>query len=78
MLLAASGAPVLEGGYEELTADLPGAVARTLGHIGVELPEGAPATAPAMRRQADELSERWVAQYARDAASEPEAVPAPT
>ncbi|HEX5780816.1 MAG TPA: Stf0 family sulfotransferase, partial [Solirubrobacteraceae bacterium] len=59
-----AGAPVLEVTYEELTADLPGVIRRTLDHVGVadsvDIPQ------PAMRRQADELSEAWVAAYARD------------
>jgi LPS sulfotransferase NodH len=58
-------APVLEITYEELTADLPGAVCRTLDHIGVELPADRPLSLPTMRRQADQLSEAWVAAYAR-------------
>ena len=61
-----AGAPVLEITYEELTADLPGAIRRTLDHVDVPLPGDAALTQPAMRRQADELSEAWVAAYARD------------
>jgi trehalose 2-sulfotransferase len=61
-----AGAPVLELTYEELTADLRRAIHRTLAHLGVELPAGRPLTLPTMRRQADELSEAWVAAYARD------------
>ena len=61
-----AGAPVLEITYEELTADLPRAIRRTLDHVGVPLPSDAPVSQPAMRRQADELSEAWVAAYARD------------
>lgn len=61
-----AGAPVLEITYEELTEDLPRAVRRTLDHVGVPLPADAPLSQPAMRRQADELSESWVAAYARD------------
>jgi trehalose 2-sulfotransferase len=66
-LLATVSAPVLRLSYEELTADLPGALARTARHIGVSVPADRPPAAPAMRRQADELSEAWVAAYARDA-----------
>jgi trehalose 2-sulfotransferase len=66
-LLATVGAPVLRLSYEELTADLPGALERTARHIGVSVPTDRPPAAPAMRRQADELSEAWVAAYARDA-----------
>ena len=61
-----TGAPVLELTYEEVTADLPGAIRRTLAHVGVELPADSSLTLPTMRRQADELSEDWVAAYARD------------
>lgn len=61
-----AGAPVLEITYEELTADLPRAIRRTLDHVGVPLPADARLTQPAMRRQADELSEAWVAAYVRD------------
>ena len=57
---------MLEISYEELTADLPGAIRRTLDHVGVPLPADEPLSQPAMRRQADELSEAWVAAYARD------------
>jgi LPS sulfotransferase NodH len=35
----------------------------------VEPPAGRAAAPPAMRRQADELSEAWVAAYDRDAAA---------
>ena len=67
-LLAETGAPVLELDYEELTADLAGSIRRTLDHVGVEAPDDSGAAAPAMRRQADELSDAWVTAYARDAA----------
>ena len=60
------GVPVLEISYEQLTADLPNAIRRTLVHISVPLPSEALVPQPAMRRQADELSEAWVAAYARD------------
>ena len=61
--------PVLVLTYEELAADLLGMVRRTLDHLGVAPPEG-PLPAPRqMRRQSDELSERWVEAYARDAAA---------
>ena len=59
-----AGRPVLELTYEDITADLPGAVRRTLDHVGVAL-EREPEL-PNMRRQADELSDAWVAGYARD------------
>jgi trehalose 2-sulfotransferase len=70
-LLSVADAPVLEVTYEELTADLRGAIRRTLEHIGVPPPDPAPEL-PRMRRQSDELSESWVAAYARDAARDPQ------
>ena len=60
-----AGRPVLELAYEEVTADLPGAVRRTLDHLGVAPPEQE-LELPAMRRQADELSDAWAAAYAHD------------
>ena len=60
------GAPVLALTYEEVAADLPLALERTLAHVGVARPRDWPPTLPAMRRQADELSERWAEAYARD------------
>jgi len=69
-LFAAPGVPpLLELSYEELTADLPGAIRRTLEHVGAPIAD-APAL-PAMRRQADDLSETWVAAYASDSARAP-------
>jgi trehalose 2-sulfotransferase len=68
-LLGRADAPVLEVGYEELTADVATAIRRTLVHLGVRPPRD-PAL-PGMHRQADELSEAWVAAYARDSAREP-------
>jgi LPS sulfotransferase NodH len=66
-LLAATRAPVLDVTYEELTADLARALERTLDHIGVPLPDDWPPPLPSMRRQADELTETWVAAYLRGA-----------
>ncbi len=60
-----AGRRVLELAYEQLTDDLQGAIGRALEHIGVPPPDR-PLELPAMRRQADELSEAWVAAYARD------------
>jgi LPS sulfotransferase NodH len=60
-----AGRRVLELAYEDVTADLPGAVRRTLDHLGVAPPEQDPEL-PTMRRQADELSDAWAAAYARD------------
>ena len=58
---------VLTLSYEEIAADLAGALERTLSHIGVAPPEGALDPVPTMRRQADERSDAWAATYARDA-----------
>jgi LPS sulfotransferase NodH len=58
----ASGA-VLPLTYEDIAADLAGAQARTLGHIGVPSP-GDGRCEPPMRRQADERSDAWAEAYA--------------
>ncbi len=60
-----AGRPVLELAYEDVNADLPGAVRRTLDQLGVAPPDGR-VELPRMRRQADELSDAWAAAYARD------------
>jgi trehalose 2-sulfotransferase len=64
---ADSGSDVLALSYEEVAADVGGALARTLEHIGVATVPDAPAAAAPIRRQADERSDAWVAAYARDA-----------
>jgi LPS sulfotransferase NodH len=64
---ANSGSHVLALSYEDVAADLGGALEQTLGHIGVTAPPGEPAPAAPTRRQADEVSDAWVAAYARDA-----------
>jgi trehalose 2-sulfotransferase len=56
--------PVLTLTYEEVAADLAGAVRRTLAHIGVQPPPGAVEALPRMRRQADERSDSWAEAYA--------------
>jgi len=63
--------PVLELTYDEIASDLPGALERTLAHLGVSRPPDWPPALPAMRRQADELSDRWAAAFARDLAPTP-------
>jgi LPS sulfotransferase NodH len=63
--------PVLELTYEEIAADLPGALERTLAHLGIERPRDWPPSLPPMRRQADELSDVWAKAYARDLAVQP-------
>jgi trehalose 2-sulfotransferase len=65
------GRPVLELTYEEIAADLPRALERTLAHLGIESPNEWPPALPAMRRQADDLSDRWAEAYARDLAVQP-------
>jgi LPS sulfotransferase NodH len=59
---AASGA-VLKLTYEDIAADLAGALAHTLEHIGVSPPLDA-LCVPPMRRQADERSDAWAEAYA--------------
>jgi trehalose 2-sulfotransferase len=61
-----AGAPVLELTYEAIAADLPRALEHTLEHLGIARPADWPPRLPAMRRQADELSDRWAQAYARD------------
>jgi LPS sulfotransferase NodH len=63
--------PVLELTYEEIASDLPRALERTLAHVGIPRPGDWPPALPAMRRQADELSERWAEAYARDLTPSP-------
>jgi LPS sulfotransferase NodH len=62
---AGAWAPVLELTYEDVDADLGGAVRRTLEHIGIEAAELD--ALPPLRRQADERSDAWAERYARDA-----------
>jgi trehalose 2-sulfotransferase len=63
--------PPLTLTYEQLAADLDGMVRATLDHLGVAPPDKPLAAPPEMRRQSDQLSEAWVAAYAREAASQP-------
>jgi LPS sulfotransferase NodH len=62
---------VLEVTYEEIAADLPRTLERTLTHLGIERPHEWPPALPAMRRRADALSDRWAEAYARDLAAQP-------
>jgi LPS sulfotransferase NodH len=62
---AAASAPVLELTYEDVDANLGGAVRRTLEHIGIEAADLD--ALPPLRRQADERSDAWADRYARDA-----------
>jgi LPS sulfotransferase NodH len=63
--LAPVAGRVLALTYEEIAADVAGALGRTLAHIGVECTELR--DLPVMRRQADERSDAWAERYARDA-----------
>jgi trehalose 2-sulfotransferase len=49
--------------YEDLVADYAGTVLSLLEGIGIPIPENFAVTEPKMRRQADELSEKWVRLY---------------
>lgn len=51
--------------YEDIAADLPGAVEAVLRHIDVPVPSLAGLSAPT-QRQADQRSEEWVERYLRD------------
>jgi LPS sulfotransferase NodH len=51
--------------YEQVAADLPGSVRAVLEHVGVD-PSAADGIEPPLERQADELSEEWVARYERN------------
>ena len=63
----AHGIDALEITYEEQLANDPEAAVRAvLDHIGVGAPEGWQAELP-LQRQADDLSEHWVATYLREA-----------
>jgi LPS sulfotransferase NodH len=66
--LAANDAPALAIAYEEdLEADRDRAVRAVLDYVGVVAPAGWSAAEPT-KRQADALSDEWVAAYHRDAA----------
>jgi LPS sulfotransferase NodH len=52
---------------DDLEVDHDGIVKRTLAHIGVDPPEGWQAAEP-IKRQADAMSDEWVAAYHRDVA----------
>jgi hypothetical protein len=70
-LVTQPGRPVLELTYEEIAADLPLALERTLAHLGIRRPRAWPPALPPMRRQSDQLSDHWAEAYARDLAVEP-------
>jgi LPS sulfotransferase NodH len=50
--------------YEELGADYAGTISRVLSWLGVAEPDPSKIRPPRLRRQADELSEAWLARYA--------------
>lgn len=65
--------PALKVQYEDdLLRDREGTVLRALRHIGLEAPEGWHPAEP-IKRQADSLSEDWVAAYHRDAGAREQA-----
>jgi trehalose 2-sulfotransferase len=66
---AESGTQPLRVTYEELLAAPQQTVAAVLGHIGVTDAHRHPAGAPTLRRQADELTERWVRRYLDETAN---------
>ena len=53
----------LEVVYEDLVEDYEGTILRVLEGIGIPLPENFVVAAPRIKRQADELSEKWVRLY---------------
>jgi LPS sulfotransferase NodH len=57
------GVEPLEVVYEDLVEDYEGTVTRVLAGIGIPLSENIAIVAPRMKRQADELSEKWVRLY---------------
>jgi trehalose 2-sulfotransferase len=61
--LAESRAPVLRVVYEDLVADIDGTVVEVMRFLEIELPPGFVVPAPTLDRQADRLTEDWVARY---------------
>ena len=62
--LADVDVPVLELSYDEIAADLADTLERTLAHLGIDRPPGWPPALPAMRRQADAVSDAWYEAFA--------------
>jgi LPS sulfotransferase NodH len=62
------GVEPLELRYEEIDADPPAAVRRTLEHIGIAGELKGPVPRPSLQRQADEVSQAWADAYRRDRA----------
>ena len=63
--LAAAATPPLELVYEDVAADLEGAVRAVLAHVGVDAPAGL-AVRAGLERQADERTEAWLARYVQE------------
>jgi LPS sulfotransferase NodH len=72
----ADGPPVLELIYEEYAGDLPGVVARVLGHLGVPAPP-AQDVAPPLRVQSDGISAEWAEAFRRGISVRPHNTPHP-
>ena len=68
---ARCGADPLVIAYEELGAEYAGAISRVLSWLGVAKPGASQIGPPRLRRQADELSEAWLARYAAFKAQRP-------
>jgi LPS sulfotransferase NodH len=66
-----TGANPLTIAYEDFTGAIHETVIRLLRHVGVPYPAGARYDAPRTARQADELSEQWVATFRADFANVP-------
>ena len=52
--------------YEDFVPDIDATVNRLLDHVGIRRPTGAGCAPPPTARQADELSEQWVAEFRAD------------
>jgi trehalose 2-sulfotransferase len=65
--LAGVDVPVLELSYDEIAADLPDTLERTLSHLGVPRPPDWPPELPPMRRQANAVSDAWYEAFAGEA-----------
>ena len=63
------GEEPVRGPYEDLVEDYEGTVLRLLDELGVQVPQNFAVEKPRMRRQADELSDKWVRLYDEHAAA---------
>lgn len=61
--LAESPAPVLQVVYEDLDADIEATVVEVMRFLEIDLPTGFTVPGPTLDRQADHLTEEWVARY---------------